>query len=83
MVYSRPMRTSDAIAHFGTKAAIARTLHISHVAVNKWGDVIPMTSAKALEIHTSGVLRVDWSLYESTRRALLERQEFPPVVQSS
>lgn len=83
MVYSRAMRTTEALSHFGSKAAIARALHISMTAVNKWGDVIPMTSAKALEIHTSGALRVDWSMYESTRRALLERQEFPPVVPSS
>lgn len=67
------MRTKDAIAHFGSKSAIARELDISPAAVSKWDEAVPVESAKALEIRTNGVLRVDWSLYDATRRALLER----------
>ena len=78
MVTMRAMRTSDAINHFQSKAAIARTLGISSAAVSKWGESVPVESAKALEIRTNGVLRVDWALYGATRRALLERQDILP-----
>ncbi|HSW34691.1 MAG TPA: Cro/CI family transcriptional regulator [Steroidobacteraceae bacterium] len=72
------MRTSKAIDYFKTKSAIAKALGISGAAVSKWGDVIPVESAKALEIRTNGALRVDWALYGATRRALLERQDIVP-----
>lgn len=73
MVNMRGMKTADVISHFGTKSAIARALSISTAAVSKWGEVVPVESAKAIEIRTNGTLRVDWSQYDATRRALLER----------
>lgn len=72
------MLTSKAIDHFKSKRAIARALNISAAAVSKWGDVVPVESAKALEIRTNGALRVDWAMYEATRRALLDRQDVLP-----
>jgi uncharacterized protein YabE (DUF348 family) len=71
------MLKSHAMEHFKTTRAIADALDISTTAVWKWGDVIPVESAKALEIRTNGALRVDWSLYEATRKALLDRQDIP------
>lgn len=67
------MRKDSALKHFGTAANVARSLHISPAAVSKWDEVVPVESAKALEIRTNGALRVDWSLYDATRRAILER----------
>lgn len=72
------MLTQKALAHFKTKIAIARVLGISGAAVSKWDEVIPVESAKALEIRTNGALRVDWALYPATRRALLARQDIGP-----
>jgi DNA-binding transcriptional regulator YdaS (Cro superfamily) len=77
MVNILAMLTSKAIDHFKTKRAIAKALGISSAAVSKWGDVVPVESAKAIEIRTNGELRVDWALYGATRRALLDRQEIP------
>jgi hypothetical protein len=67
------MKTEDAIRHFTNRASIAKALGISRVAVSKWGETVPVESAKALEIRTNGRLRVDWALYQATRKALLER----------
>lgn len=73
------MLKKHALAHFGTKSAIAEALGISRTAVFKWGEVIPVESAKAIEIRTNGAVRVDWSLYDATRKALLERQDIPEL----
>lgn len=64
------MRTSAAIDYFRTQSAISRVLAISPAAVSKWGDVVPLESALALEILTAGELAVDRSLYPNLARAL-------------
>ncbi|ELZ3149409.1 hypothetical protein T6K99_004244, partial [Cronobacter sakazakii] len=35
------MYTKSVISHFGSKAAIARALGISQVAVTRWGETVP------------------------------------------
>ncbi len=64
------MKTSDAIQHFHSKAAIARTLGVSSAAVTQWGPVVPLESALSLEILTGGALAVDRTLYPSLARAI-------------
>jgi len=77
------MLTSDAITHFGSRSAIAAALQISRTAVWKWGDVVPVESAKALEIRTQGVLHVDWSRYDATRRAIEHSRSGPKDPQTA
>ena len=50
------MLTSDAIAYFGTKVAIARKLGIGKAAVSKWGEVVPRPWAAELHVLTEGEL---------------------------
>lgn len=57
------MKTSDAIAHFGTRIAIARKLGISASAITRWGEVVPEGSAYKLQVLTENALRVDPSCY--------------------
>ena len=64
------MKTSNAISHYRTQAAVAVTLGISPAAVSKWGDIVPLESALALEIVTHGALKVDRSLYPNLARAM-------------
>jgi hypothetical protein len=64
------MLTADAISHFRTKSSVATVLGISPAAVSKWGAVVPIESALALEIMTARTLRVDRALYPSLARAL-------------
>lgn len=63
------MRKSTALDHFGTQAAVAEALGISRAAVNKWGDVVPLESATALEILTDGACKVEPELYPMLQRA--------------
>ncbi len=63
------MLKTHAIDYFGSQAEIARALEISSAAVAKWGDVVPHTSATALEILSGGGARVDRSLYPELARA--------------
>lgn len=63
------MKSKHAIRHFGTQAAVAAVLGLSRAAVNKWADVVPLESARALEILTGGDLKVDESLYPALLRA--------------
>lgn len=64
------MLTKDAVEHFGNQSAIARALDISAAAVSKWGEVVPLESALALEILTARKLRCERSLYPNLARAL-------------
>jgi len=64
------MKVSAALKRFDNKLAIARAIGISHVAVYNWGEVVPLASAVALEIVTSGELRLDPALYPSLKIAL-------------
>lgn len=71
------MLTQTAIAHLGSQAEIARTLEISSAAVAKWGEVVPLESALALEIRTKNALKVDRSLYPNLVRALEATERSP------
>ena len=48
---------SEIFQHFGSKAAVAKTLGISPQAVHNWGEKIPAEAALKLELITKGELR--------------------------
>jgi transcriptional repressor of cell division inhibition gene dicB len=62
------MRKADALAHFGSKAAIANALGITRPAVGQWGEVIPYFSALRLEELSEGELHVDADAYDERGR---------------
>ncbi|EPT7718462.1 Cro/CI family transcriptional regulator [Escherichia coli] len=62
------MKTQDAVAFFGAKAKVARTLGISQVAVTRWGLIVPKGRALELEKLTDGALKCDLSLYKNRSR---------------
>lgn len=68
------MLKSDAIAHFGSQAKLARELNRSESTVSEWPDVIPMGTAAVLELLTRRRVRVDWSRYPDAPPALRTRQ---------
>ena len=53
------MFTETVIKFFGSKAAVARALGISQVAVTRWGSAIPEKRAVRLERLTVGFLKYD------------------------
>jgi hypothetical protein len=63
------MLKSRAVEHYGSQAAVAEALGLSRAAINKWNDVIPLESARALEIRSGGALTVDESLYPALAKA--------------
>jgi DNA-binding transcriptional regulator YdaS (Cro superfamily) len=63
------MLTSHAIAHFGNKAALARTLGISRTAVSRWKKIVPELSAHRLQLITKGKLVVKPELYKKDNLA--------------
>lgn len=64
------MLTQDAVQYFGNQSSIARALDISAAAVSKWGEIVPLESALALEILTARRLRCDRTQYPNLARAL-------------
>jgi hypothetical protein len=64
------MLSKDAIAYYGSVPAVAAELGLTRQAVGKWGEVVPLESALALEIRTGRALRVDRTLYPPLARAL-------------
>lgn len=63
------MFTETVIKFFGSKAAVARALGISQVAVTRWGSTIPEKRAVRLERLTGGVLKYDPLFYENQDKA--------------
>lgn len=53
------MKLSEAVAHFGTEAEVARKLNIRPQAVYQWGDEVPMRRQYQLERMTKGKLKAD------------------------
>jgi DNA-binding transcriptional regulator YdaS (Cro superfamily) len=53
------MLKKDAVAHYGSQAAVARALGIQKAAVSKWGDQIPPFQASRLHQKTRGALKYD------------------------
>lgn len=50
------MKTSQAVRHFGSVAALARVLEITPAAVYQWGEDVPKLRAFQLERLTDGAL---------------------------
>ena len=59
------MNTADVIAFFGTKAAAARALNCSRLAIYQWGESVPFMRQFELEIKTAGALKSDYTLARS------------------
>jgi transcriptional repressor of cell division inhibition gene dicB len=53
------MDKTTVIEHFGSIAAIAKAIGVSHAAVSKWGDTIPKGRAYQIEVLTGGKLKAD------------------------
>lgn len=68
MVYLWGMLTADAIAHFGSKAKLARALNISKQSISQWGDEVPLLRQFQLKELTKGKLRMS-----------AQYKDFPPV----
>jgi DNA-binding transcriptional regulator YdaS (Cro superfamily) len=49
MLNIRPMKTTDAVRHFGTATKLARALGISKAAVSQWGASVPELRKLQLE----------------------------------
>lgn len=62
------MNTLDAVRFFGSKAAVARALGISQVAVTRWGEVIPEGRSLKIEKLTNSELKYDAAFYPKGRR---------------
>jgi DNA-binding transcriptional regulator YdaS (Cro superfamily) len=62
------MKTKDAIAHFGTAAALARAVGISSPAVSQWGELVPLATAARLEKITNGALVLNLEDYRQPLR---------------
>ena len=58
------MFTSDAVAAFGSKVAIAEALEISPSAVSQWGELVPPLSAAKLAKRSRGKLKFDPDIYD-------------------
>jgi len=43
------MKTSEAVDHFGSKAAVARAIGRDKSRVTRWGDIVPLNHALTLE----------------------------------
>ena len=69
------MLTKTAIEHFGSQAEICRALDISSAAVAKWGEVVPIEAAMALEILSDKSVTVDHSRYPKLARALESNEQ--------
>lgn len=62
------MKKKDVIDHFKSVNATARALDITHAAVSRWGDDVPLGRAYQIEVVTSGKLKVNEKLYKKEAR---------------
>ena len=58
------MDMSTVVAWYGSKAAVARALGVSAVAVTRWKDDVPPLRQLQLERMTKGALRADDSILD-------------------
>lgn len=72
------MRKLAVIRHYGSAVNVARVLDISRAAVSKWGAVVPLESATALEMLSAGAVRVERSMYPALARAAQRAAEVHP-----
>ncbi|MBL8511887.1 MAG: helix-turn-helix domain-containing protein [Betaproteobacteria bacterium] len=54
------MKTSDAIAYFGSKSKLAAALGIKLPSVYGWGEYVPRQRQYEIERITNGVLAAQW-----------------------
>jgi len=59
------MKTADAIAFFGSKAALARAVGCHRVSVHQWGELVPAARQFEIEIKSGGALKSDYTLARS------------------
>ena len=52
------LKTSDAIAYYGTKSALARAVGVNRQAVQQWGEYLPDDKAWYLHYITGGKINV-------------------------
>ncbi|MCU7961179.1 Cro/CI family transcriptional regulator [Shewanella sp. SW32] len=55
------MKTSDVIAHFGSKAKIAKALNLTKGSISQWGETVPELRAFQIEKITNGKLKTNHS----------------------
>lgn len=53
------MKLSEAVAHFGTEAEMARKLGIKPQAVYQWNGKVPMARQYQIQLMTKGKLKAD------------------------
>lgn len=63
------MRTADVWDVLVVPARVARLIGVSRAACSRWGEVVPLESAMAIEAMTRGRLKVDRSCYPLLARA--------------
>jgi DNA-binding transcriptional regulator YdaS (Cro superfamily) len=63
------MRTSEAIAFFGSQAELARALRIKPPSIAGWGDQVPKLRQLQIERLTKGKLRADPSILQPTQES--------------
>lgn len=61
------MRTQDVVKHFGSQAAVARSIGITAAAVSQWGELVPFESAYRLFLASRGELFFDPRVYDRKR----------------
>ena len=63
------MKTSDAVLHFGSHAALARALDMKSQSIYDWGDSPPKLRQLQIEAVTKRALRADKDCLPRRRRA--------------
>ncbi|HEY6612723.1 MAG TPA: Cro/CI family transcriptional regulator [Pseudomonas sp.] len=53
------MKMKEVVAHYGSKAAVAKRLGISRVSVTQWGEEVPILRQVQIERDTQGKLTTD------------------------
>lgn len=64
------MRKSDVLAYYeNNQSAAGRAIGVTRATVNNWPDVVPLEPARAYEIVTLGILKVQETLYPRLKLA--------------
>ena len=53
------MKTQDVIDYYGSVAKAAEALGVTHQAIYKWGDEVPMTRQAHVQLATKGRVKKD------------------------
>lgn len=57
------MKKASAVQFYGSERALAKVLGISHQAVNRWNEIVPIKQAWKLERKSAGKLSMRLSDY--------------------